>query len=413
MLKQVTLFLMCLISLISVNLAQVPILNANEQIVFISDQELTDQIYLTNSVNSVSQITRNELADHSSVSCSPNEHEIAFSANYAGNAQIYSLNLLNGNLINVSETSTNDRFPAWSPDGSKIAFVSREGGNNLYIMNNDGSNRTQLTSDQNVVSNPAWSPNGNKIAFELNVSGESDIYNINVDGTDLVRLTNSPGFDGFPNWSPDSNKIAFVTARNGNFDIYVMNADGTNQLQLTEGYYSDTQPAWSPDGGRIAFSSNRDDGIGTNLYLMNADGSQISLLIDNLGNETSPCWLSASNVSIYSFTLVNADTDTDIRTLSTSSTETIDITNKNISIRADTDPAAVGSVVFTMDGIVVSTDNTASYTIAGENSSDILPWNIALGAHTHTVVATPYSDADGTGDAGVSLTVQVEIVDNH
>ncbi|MEQ8673736.1 MAG: malectin domain-containing carbohydrate-binding protein [Aggregatilineales bacterium] len=113
---------------------------------------------------------------------------------------------------------------------------------------------------------------------------------------------------------------------------------------------------------------------------------------------------------ITSLTLINADTNSDIRTLSTTSTETIDIASNDISIRVDTDPATVGSVVFTVDGNVVATDNSAPYTIAGENGSDILPWNIALGQHT--VVATPYSGADGTGDAGTPLTVQVNIVDS-
>lgn len=113
---------------------------------------------------------------------------------------------------------------------------------------------------------------------------------------------------------------------------------------------------------------------------------------------------------VTSLTLINADTDTDIRTVSSTGTETIDIASNDISLRADTDPATVGSVVFSVDGNVVATDNSAPYTIAGENGSDILPWNFALGQHT--VVATPYSGADGTGDAGTPLTVQVNIVDS-
>jgi TolB protein len=169
--------------------------------------------------------------------------------------------------------------PAWSPDGSRLAFSS---GGDIYVINPDGSGHARLTNGPSVASFRSWSPDGSKIAFTSARNGSLELYVMNADGTNPTRLT-TPDSVVEPAWSRDWRKIVF--ARSG--DIYVMNADGTSVTRLTS-LGSSGQPAWSPDGTRVAFvrfttmfieggyggyRGNVDD---SDLYVMNADGSGVT-----------------------------------------------------------------------------------------------------------------------------------------
>jgi CubicO group peptidase (beta-lactamase class C family) len=148
-----------------------------------------------------------------------------------------------------------DWFPAWSPDGSRIAFVSnRDGNDEIYSMNADGSDARRLTQTADAdESFPAWSPDGSHISFDSNRGGNWDVYVMASDGSDVRRLTNHPGEDWISSWSPDGQRIVFESKRDGNYEIYVMNADGSGQQRLTRNAVQDGDPSWSPDGSRIVF----------------------------------------------------------------------------------------------------------------------------------------------------------------
>ncbi|GIV01726.1 MAG: hypothetical protein KatS3mg015_0556 [Fimbriimonadales bacterium] len=117
-----------------------------------------------------------------------------------------------------------------------IAFESTRDGNfEIYVMNADGTNQTNLTNNAAIDSGPVWSADGSKIAFVSDRDGNDEVYVMNADGTNQTRLTNNPApSDRFPVWSPDGSKIAFVSDRDGNVEIYVMNADGTSQTRPDE-----------------------------------------------------------------------------------------------------------------------------------------------------------------------------------
>ena len=103
-------------------------------------------------------------------------------------------------------------------------------------MNADGTELTRLTNDSGVDAFPAWSPDGRRIAFQPDRTGNGDIYSIDIDGSGLMRLTDDRGQDGAPAWSPDGRWIAFHSDRNGDegeFEIYVMNFDGSHETRLT------------------------------------------------------------------------------------------------------------------------------------------------------------------------------------
>jgi hypothetical protein len=164
--------------------------------------------------------------------------------------------------------------PAWSPDGNKIAFgSSRDGGWDIYVMNDDGSGITRLTSESARDDEPAWSPDGTRIAFTSDRDGDFEIHVMNADGSGVIKLTDHPAQDGNPAWSPDGSRIAFTSDRDGNNELYVMNADGTGTVRLTNVTDEAIHPEWSPDGQKILFTRTE-----AGQYVMNADGSGLKWL---------------------------------------------------------------------------------------------------------------------------------------
>ena len=178
--------------------------------------------------------------------------------------------------------------PSWSPDGSRLVFLSgREGNSGIYVMDVDGQNQTRLT-DYDGWDAPVWSPDGSRLAFASNRDGDFEIYVMDADGQNQTRLTDSDGWDTSPSWSPDGSRLAFVSGREGNSGIYVMDVDGQNQTHLTDQDGWDTSPSWSPDGSRLVFLSNREGNSG--IYVMDVDGQNQTRLTDSDGWSRSLSW---------------------------------------------------------------------------------------------------------------------------
>jgi TolB protein len=201
--------------------------------------------------------------------------------------------------VNLTNTSGIDEgFPDWSPDGSKIAYsTGRDGNNEIYVMNADGTNAVRLTNSPGDDFAPSWSPDGARIAFVSDrdqTAGVYDLYIMNSDGSNVKQLTNDAAIDYSPDWSPDGKTIVFRSHHDGPGDIYIINADpltgtgGTGARNLTNNPAEDWAPTWSPDGQWIAFQTNRDGNF--EIYLMMADGSALTNITNDPGDDQMPYW---------------------------------------------------------------------------------------------------------------------------
>ncbi len=190
--------------------------------------------------------------------------------------------------VNLTNNAAGDREPAWSPDGSRIAFESgRNGDDEIFVMNADGSGAVNISdSPDSDESSPNWSPDGSQIVFTSDRDANLEIYIMNADGSGQTNLTDDPDVDWNGSWSPDGTRIAFQTDRVGNYDIFLMDADGSNPVNITTNAALDLNPAWSPDGERIAFSSNRNGD--TEVFAVNPDGSGVTNLTNTPESNETP-----------------------------------------------------------------------------------------------------------------------------
>jgi hypothetical protein len=221
---------------------------------------------------------------------SPDGTHIAYRAAAAnGNRVIFVINADGSDPVALTEAASDNYFPAWSPDGSEMVFVSERDGNpELYVMNADGSAAQRITENTARDFQPTWSADGTEILYYSDQDGRQDIYVINADGSNQRRLTSDPANDYQAVWSPDGTQIVFVSERNGNAELYLMSADGTEHTRITTNTAADTSPTWSPDGETIVFVSRRDGN--SEVYSIRPNGAGEKRLTENEDSDLDPAW---------------------------------------------------------------------------------------------------------------------------
>ena len=199
---------------------------------------------------------------------------------------IYTVNADGTGLTKIHDKipgSSIERFPVWSPDGTKIVFQSQVDSSNFvsyefYVMDADGSNLHRISTNGTLDSRATWSPDCSHVAF---IGRDFGIYAVNPDGTGETRVVPSLGIAYGLDWSSDGTRFVFYKI---NFNVFVMDVDGSNQRQLTftehtaDGDTHDTDPLWSFDGARITFTRSTNNGVDT--FAINPDGTGFSRLLN-------------------------------------------------------------------------------------------------------------------------------------
>jgi Tol biopolymer transport system component len=225
---------------------------------------------------------------------SPDHSRIAFLTNRDGNVELYT-GLMDGTSITrVTNTSVDESQPTWSPDGQRIAYVSpdADGAPRAYWVSFDDLLPNRLIFESNSEVDLAWSPRGTWIAFAgLDENGNSEgLFLRNPDGVNRLQLSASP--DRHPAWSPDGKKLVFTSTRDGDEEIYVMHVGDTGPegqaVRITNNPASDFSPTWSPDSKRVAFISDRNDS--RDIFTVSDQGEGVQSLTRNQVEELSLVW---------------------------------------------------------------------------------------------------------------------------
>ncbi|MDP2793033.1 MAG: Tol-Pal system beta propeller repeat protein TolB [Sulfurisoma sp.] len=187
--------------------------------------------------------------------------------------------------------------PTWSPDGSKLAYVSFEAKKPVVYVHDLASGRRHVAANfKGSNSAPAWSPDGKRLAVVLTKDGNSQLYTLNADGSGVNRLASSSGIDTEPQYSPDGQWIYFTSDRGGSPQIYRIGAAGGNAERVTfEGSYNVT-PRLSPDGRNMAYVSRNNGRF--QLTLMDIATKQSQVLTDTAKDE-SPSFAPNGRTLLY------------------------------------------------------------------------------------------------------------------
>lgn len=219
---------------------------------------------------------------------SPDGTRLAFASNREGTLRVYVAGAAGEQPLRVTDGPGQDRLPAWSPDGRWLLFVSdRDGWDQVYMVAAEGGAVRQLTHGPGGGSQPSWAPDGLHFAFVRLVDGRPRVFLGDTLGSTPRPLTPAPDRQVQPAWSPDGRFIAFAGLEGGRWSIYVAEVEGGAVRRVTSGG-TDRRPAWMPDGRAIAFVSIRDGR--SQIVAMDLERGEVRRLTDGHLPTLNPAW---------------------------------------------------------------------------------------------------------------------------
>ena len=217
--------------------------------------------------------------------------KIAFTAKgKPGQSAIMAMDFDGHNAYTISNNSSTNILPAWSPNGGQVAYTSFMRANpDLYVAPAGGGRPRKVSGQRGMNTGASFSPDGSKIAVTLSKDGNPEIYVISAsDGTILSRLTKDKAIDTSPAWSPGGGEIAFVSDRNGGPQIFVMPAGGGAARQVSFNGSYNTTPTWSPKQGKRIIAYTTRDGGAYDIVTLDLDTKQMTRITQSQGSNQEP-----------------------------------------------------------------------------------------------------------------------------
>lgn len=217
--------------------------------------------------------------------------KIAFVSNRTGNKEIYLIDFDGENLSQVTHNKSINILPSWTTDGEKLLYTSYMKRNpDLYAIDLSSNRNYRISYRPGLNASPSWlsDSDGEKMVLMLKENDRSQLFLTKLGKTNYIQLTRELANHASPSWSPDGKQIAFVSDRSGTPQIYIMDAKGKNIKRLTyQGGYN-VSPAWSPKGDWIAYSGRQSGSF--EIFLLAPDGSQLRQLTSGSGDNEDPSW---------------------------------------------------------------------------------------------------------------------------
>lgn len=217
---------------------------------------------------------------------SPDGTKVAYVSFEQRKPVIYVQDLVTGQRRVVSNQKGSNSAPSWSPDGARLAIaLSKDGNYQVYIVNADGSGLRRLTTGNGIDTEPQWGPDGQTIYFTSDRSGGPQIYKMNVNGGNATRVTFNGSYNISPRIAPDGKTLAWISQRDGGYSLYAMDLASGQELRLADGA---TEPSFSPNGKYIMYATK--GGGRASLAVVSVDGRVKQRLTTQAGNIREPSW---------------------------------------------------------------------------------------------------------------------------
>ncbi len=219
---------------------------------------------------------------------SPNGSQLAYVSFESRKPVIYAHNVATGKRRLLANFRGSNSAPAWSPDGRQIvATLSRDGGSQLYVMDANGGEPRRLTQSSSIDTEPAFSPDGKFIYFVSDRGGAPQIYRMSPTGSNIERVTFTGSYNISPALSPDGRWLAYVSRVDGAFKLQVMELTGGNVAQITD-TTADESPSFAPNSRLIVYATRQQDREA--LMTTTLDGKIKARLAGATGDIREPDW---------------------------------------------------------------------------------------------------------------------------